>query len=346
MDCCRANFQQGGDAGFSEREVDWPRFLDLIRRHRIEGLAARHLSHSADRVPRDVLESLAQSARLIATQNLQASAECRLLRDRFSDGDLPLLFLKGLTVGALAYGNPAIKSAIDIDILIDPADLDRAAEQMKAAGYTLQTPKDSPQNTVLRRWHRSWKESVWAKGAVQLDLHTRLADNPRLIPRIDVHSPRQIVDVGNGALLPTLAIDELFAYLAIHGASSAWFRLKWISDFAGILNGKSRDELKRLYRRSQELGAARAAGQALLISDTLFGTLQPAPELLEALRRSPETMRLRRTALRLLTAEEEPTERRGGTWPIHRSQFDLAPGPKFKLSQLWHQARRRGSGFI
>ena len=82
-------------------------------------------------------------------------------------------------------------------------------------------------------------------------------------PSLDVHSPAQEVEIAPGIALPTLADEELFAYLAVHGASSAWFRLKWIADFAAILDARTGAEIERIYQKSQVLGAGRAAGQAL-----------------------------------------------------------------------------------
>jgi hypothetical protein len=342
IECCRSSFRNLVDRGAvpTPVEVDWARFLDLTRFHRIEGLAWNYLSAKETGTPEEIRTTLSEAASGIAAQNLQANADCRTLLGAFEAAKVPLLFLKGLTLGALAYGNPSLKAAIDIDLLIDPANLDKAAELLRDSGYRLTAPAESPNDGILHAWHRGWKESVWAKDSppLQIDLHTRTADNRRLIPGIDVHSPSQWVDVGGGIHLPTLANDALFAYLAVHGASSAWFRLKWIADFAGLVEGRSATEIDQLYRRSQQLGAGRAAGQALLLADALFGVLEPNPALRDELIRNRSTLRLYRAALRLLTGE--PSARRGGTMTIHWTQFLLLPGPGYKLSELWRQAKR------
>ena len=342
VDCCRLNF--GGAAkARNAGEVDWDLFLDLVRFHRVEGLAWNALSASPSGAPDAVVAKLSDAAKAIAAQNLQAGADCQALLDRFDAGGVPLLFLKGLTLGALAYGNPALKSAIDVDLLIDPNDLGKAAELLRAAGYELAAPRNSPADRVLHAWHRGWKESVWSKSSpgFQIDLHTRTADNQRLIPGIDVHAPRQSVEIGGGIRLPTLADEELFAYLVVHGASSAWFRLKWISDFAAFPHDRTAPEVERLYERSQELGAGRAAGQALLLADELFGTLEALPELRRRLSRDRATQLLFEIALRLVAGPPiEPTQRRLGTLPIHRTQFLLLPGLVYKMSEVARQANR------
>ena len=85
---------------------------------------------------------------------------------------------------------------------------------------------------------------------LNVELHRRLADSLELIPGIGVGSPRQEVEVAPGVVLPTLAPDELFAYLCVHGASSAWFRLKWVTDLAALLCDCTAAEIARLYERS------------------------------------------------------------------------------------------------
>lgn len=53
-----------------------------------------------------------------------------------------------------------------------------------------------------------------------------------------MESARQLVEVACGIELPTLARDEPSAHLCVHGASSAWFRLKWITDLAALIDGR------------------------------------------------------------------------------------------------------------
>jgi hypothetical protein len=340
LECCSRSFS-GSEAatGGRLRAVDWDDFLRLVRFHRMEGLAWNALAR-APGLPEEAAEPLRQAAAEIAARNLEAAAESRLLLNRFDAAKIPLMFLKGLTLGALAYRNPMLKSAVDIDLLIDPKDLEQTAEIMRECDFRLALPLDARR---LHAWHRTRKESVWLKdgSAMQIDLHTRTADNPALIPRITAHSPTRQVKVCNGVSLPTLAADELFAYLAVHGASSAWFRLKWIADFAGLMHGQSAGEIQRLYERSQQLGAGRAAGQALLLADALFGTLETSPALRRRIGSDPPTRLLFRAALRQVSADpREPTKHRFGTFTIHWTQFLLLPGLRYKLSELAGQGGR------
>ncbi|MES2136796.1 MAG: nucleotidyltransferase family protein [Pseudomonadota bacterium] len=336
LDCCSAHFRDGSRPEAKILDVDWSRFVDLVRFHRIQGLAWDLLSSSGGHMPTQAAQALRSDAADIAAANLRAAVECRRLLNAFEAAGQPILFLKGLTLGGLAYGNASLKSGVDVDLLVDPAQLAPAAAILAELGYV--GARDS---ASLAAWHQARKDSQWSKPGtgMAVDLHTRLTDNPRLLPGITVHSQRQMVDVGGGIGLPALALDELFAHLAVHGASSAWFRLKWISDFAALVSPLSASEIDRLYRRSQELGAGRAAGQALLVADRLFKALDELPELRAELSADRRTLLLTSAALKQLAGTREPTSHAGGTWRIHWTQFLLLPGLGFKLAELTRQAR-------
>ena len=338
VQCCKWAFAGGAAESIHELcgSVDWNRFTDIARFHRVQGLVWNSLWASEADVPAAAVEALSSEAKAIAAANLQIAAEARDLRAEFEQAGVALLFVKGLTVGALAYPKPFLKMGWDIDLLIDHAQLGEAVELLRARGYERTIPAPA---TDLNAWHARRKESVWARdGELYVELHSRLADNRQLIPAIAVHSPRQDVELAPGIVLPTLARDELFAYLCVHGASSAWFRLKWITDLAALLHQAS--DIDHLYERSQELGAHRAVGQALLLADRLYGTLGQSL-LKDRLLQDRATQWLADAAYRQLVSgnlgSRDPTTALFGTWRIHLTQLLLKPGPGFKINELYRQ---------
>jgi hypothetical protein len=337
--CCRKAF-----AGSSEKEVcdlskeiDWPHFLNLARRHRIQGIVSQALKESNIKAPAHVADVLSADTTRIVEQNLRMAAESAALLQHFSSADLPLLFLKGLTLGALAYRNPILKMGWDVDVLVAPDAAIPAAQLLSARGFVLHTPSVEPHSESFATWHRQAKESVWWRqdDDIYVELHTRAADNAALIPALDVHAQTQQVEVLPGVTLPTFATDELFAYLAVHGASSAWFRLKWIADFSALLLPLDSKKIEQLYDKSQELGAGRAGAQALLLAHTIFG-IPLGEELLAELLKDRMNRSLAAAAYRQLLNDREPTGRMLGTFSIHASQFFMLP---------WVEIRdRRASG--
>ncbi len=341
--CCRWPPSAARDSAVIEAAAgaDWTLVARIAERNRVEGLVWNALRQAKAPVPGDVAERLQGAADRIARQNLVLTAESLRLSGLLDGAQVRHLFVKGITLGVIAYGSIGPKMGWDIDLLVPLDSLETAAASLESAGYRLILPRGPKGRERLGLWHRHWKESVWVTpgGRMTVELHSRLNDNPLLLPDIGPHSPSQQVEVARGRFLATLRTDELFAYLCIHGASSAWFRLKWIADVGALLGGRSPEEIERLYRRSQEMGAGRAAAQALLLCERLLATPVP-PALLAELRRDRInrwllSVALRKLAGRTLTAELD--EKLLGTGTIHLMQFALLPGLRFKYAELCRQ---------
>ena len=320
--------------------ADWRSVLRLARRHRVQALAWNGLRDHRQHLPDDLAAELQQEASAIAAHNLSVAAELGRLKEHWSAAGLPVLCLKGLTLGALAYREPMLKMSWDIDILVPPERVEEAGRMLLSAGYGPALPEGLTTRIPLAGWHKGWKESVWVHRGKQiwLDLHTRLADRPDLIPEITVSSASQQVEVAPGLSLPTLATDELFAYLCVHGTSSAWFRLKWITDLAAFLHGRAPAEIARLYEESQRLGAGRSAAQALLLADLVYGSLDGS-DLRGRMSKDRVNRWLARMALRLLLDEDEPTDSIMGRAMIHVSQLPLVPGLRAPVGEMFRQGR-------
>jgi hypothetical protein len=323
------------------KPLDWALVARIAERHRVEGLVWNALRRAEAEVPAEAGERLRSAAARIARQNLRLTAESLRLAARLDEAGIRHLFVKGVALGALAYGSVGPKMGWDIDLLVPLAEVEAAAALLEAAGYRLDLPSGPRARERLALFHRHWKESVWksADGALTVELHTGLSDNPALLAAVGLDSAVQRAEVAKGRFLPTLGRDELFAYLSVHGASSAWFRLKWIADVAALIAAERPEEIERLYRRSQQLGAGRSAAQALLLCKRLFDT--PVPPALAAELGADRTNRwLLAVALRMLAGRTLATElhhARFGTAGIHLVQFGLLPGIRFKLGELGRQ---------
>ncbi len=334
VECCRWTFAGNGEeavAGLAG-SIDWERFLHLARRHRVQAIVRHCLDGLGINPPAEVGRRLAADADAIVQQNLLAAIACKRLCEGFRDAGIEALFVKGLTLGKLAYPSPFLKMSWDVDLLVAPGAVADAAALLRRLGYHLMVPPSAPE-----KWHETRKESLWrGPDDVHLELHSRLADSLDLLASLSVASPRQEVEIAPGVVLPTLATRELFAYLCVHGASSAWFRLKWITDFAALLNGCTEKRIAELYRESQELGAGRAAAQALLLANRIYRT--PLDRGLRAeLGRDRANRWLADAAAAQLARPGEPTGERLGTLMIHLTQLFLRPGWPFKLGELRRQ---------
>ena len=348
--CCRRPATPGGDAEVRRlaEGIDWDVFLKVAERHRVDGIAHDSLRRAGVAVPPAAGGALAAAAARIARDNLFQAAEALRLHQRLAEARVDHLFVKGLTLNALAWGSLALKRAVDIDILADPESYENAIAVMEEAGYRCVYPESSDRAEILR-YSLAVKDSGWrGPGGIAVELHRRLTPNPVLLPTLNVKSPRQQVEIAPGISLPTFAHDELVAYLMVHGGLTAWSRLKWAADLAALLAGADSAEIDRLYARASALAPGRSADQALLVCNRLFDT-PLSPALAAQLRGDRVARYLEKAALKTMGqggAVTELHDQRLGTARLNLSILFLHRGLRFKATEVRRKlaALRRAAG--
>lgn len=318
--------------------IDWQYFLRLVRRQRVDGLVNDGLQRGGVKVPTDVSAVLHRESQEIARQTLTFAAESLRIHRLLEAEGLPHLFVKGVTLDRLAYGALGLKKARDIDLVIGAAAVETVCALLAQSGYDRIVPGPEVSAERFPIWLRLCKETAWrhSRSGIVLELHTALVDNLALLRGVSAESPRQWVEIKGDARLPTLADDELFAYLCVHGATHCWSRLKWIADVAALLKDADGPAIERLYRRSLALGVGRCSAQALLLCEALF-ELEVPPTLSAELKADGSTQRLVRIALGAMAGRHAETELDDtvlGTVPIHLSHFLVAPGWRYKMSEI------------
>lgn len=344
--CCRWPASAERDLAVAQAAsaaLDWELFQRIVRRQRVEGLVGVALKRSGAAVPPAVASSLAGASAAIAHENLLHTAASLRLQGLFEAAGIPVLHVKGITLGLLAYETLSIKKARDIDIVVPPEAIGAAFELLRGSGHRCLSADGETGGAADGVSAHAAKETVWEDpGGILVELHSGLVDNPMMLPGVGVGSPPRLVEVTPGKTLPTLGKDELFAYLCVHGAAHAWSRLKWLADVAALISGENEAEIERLYRRSVELGAGRSSAQALLLCAQLLGTRVP-PRLLEEMSSDTPTRWLVRVALRSMGGETELDATVLGTIPIHFSHFLLKRGGTYKLAELKRKSAGRPS---
>ena len=342
--CCR--WPPGPDRMAAVREVaaagiDWPHFEKVVRRHRIEPLALRAIEEAGLAAPPETLERLKSESARVRRDNLLLAGECERLRRHLEKAGIDHLFVKGLAIARLAYGGIDLKKGWDIDLLVSPDNVDRTGDLLFGLRYVRTLPGEDAPADAAAAWRARVKEEIWTheSSGVPVELHWRLVDNPRLLPGVGMTSPRQKIEIVPGIQLATLADEPLFAYLCVHGASSAWFRMKWIADLNAFVAGRTAAELERLHRSAVALGAGRTSAAALLLIERLFG--RPLPAGLAKLRRDPSVRLLVRLALVAMTGKKavaEPSQSKAGAIAIHAVQALAMPGLGYLGSEVKRQA--------
>ncbi len=296
-----------GIAGQSGAIADWHHLLAVTRRHRVVGLVWRALRRAGCVVPPEISAAFQRAATSAAKQAMLLSLESMRLSQLLKSRGIDALFLKGITVTLLAYGDPTVRHAKDIDLLVPTASIEATVDLLRHAGYLPSFDLESVPVERRALWVRYTKSMDWvhSRTGALLELHWRLTDAPLLR---DTSGPaaRQTVAIAPGRSIDTLDNEHLLAYLCVHGAAHGWMRLKWLADVYALLPHDP-GACEVAYRGLQQLGAGRSAGLALLLCHDLFD-LPLTASMLRELESSFLLRTLRRAAVRLLARGGEVKE--------------------------------------
>jgi hypothetical protein len=194
----------------------------VARRHQVESLVVQRL----DEARRPAPPALAKAARRTREAAMRQLSVAIALQRLFADAGVPFLFLKGLVLSQRAFGSILTRRSVDIDVLIDRADVMRAWEALRAAGYVALNPPRPLSGSPFDLFLRAAKDSQHRDPVhgTPIELHWRMYDDPAagaLPPRASWQS----VEVSPGISLPTLGDADLFVFLCVHGAAHGWARL-------------------------------------------------------------------------------------------------------------------------
>src|SRR5262245_34352051 len=254
--------------------LDWPRFLRVTRRHQLIGLVHEGLTQVQPDVPSEIASEISVESAMLIRENLSIARESLRLQRLFDDADLPVLFVKGVALSVLAFGNIGLRASKDIDLLVAYETLPAATTLILRAGYRRFDPPAEVSDAKLRLLMPLRKDLGFIHEAtgLQIELHWRLFLNPHAMAETLITAASRIVPLSGAAGLRTLGEENLFAYLCMHGALHWWYRLKWLADVNALLASTPEDDIERFVQAAQVRGVGRAATQALLLCQKLLQT--------------------------------------------------------------------------
>jgi hypothetical protein len=241
------------------------------RAHRVEGFVDEGLKRAGIELAGPAADVLAARAARSRVQMLRNAGEEIRVAGLFAEHGIEPLFIKGATLAMLAHGSLSLKTSWDIDMLVAPEDVGTARRLLTSAGYRLDLP-GIDDAVLIDTFIRRNMETVWvndARGTI-LELHTALVETSGLLRGSGAKLPRQHVTVAKGRTLATLAPEQLFAYLCVHGTLHRWERLKWLTDVAAIFHAE-KASVGSLRDIETSHGCGRAVAAALELTRLIFG---------------------------------------------------------------------------
>ncbi len=257
-------------------DLDWGWLLQAAQRHSVLPLVHRALGQHSG-VPEPVRETMESLFRDSARRSLFLTAELMRLLDGFSAHGISVLPYKGPTLAQSLYGDIALRSFSDLDLLVRSGDVQRATEALETLGYAA----DPPVPPARRRAHLALaSEQMFRRtaGAALVELQWRIA--PRYFA-VDFDCEwfwRTAVQAPLGSRhVPVLAPATLLLVLSVHGAKHKWESLIWIADIAQLLHKYPDFDWDSALRSARALGIERLLFLALALAAKLLSAQLPGP---------------------------------------------------------------------
>ncbi|HXD06600.1 MAG TPA: nucleotidyltransferase family protein [Burkholderiaceae bacterium] len=187
-------------------------------------------------VPACVRQALQVCQLRTGLENLRLLATVATLLRQWQSVGIDVIVLKGAYLAQAVYAQPALRSMGDADLLVRPADLDRAREVLRANGWREDTA--SAETTLGGGGHQLPRFML---GGVTVELHWAIEDedSPFTIDGDGLWRRAAPALVG-GAPTLALAPEDLLLHLALHCAyGHGWMQfesgLRPLADIAACL---------------------------------------------------------------------------------------------------------------
>jgi hypothetical protein len=255
------------------RAVDWERLLVLAEEHGVAGHLTACLRDIEDvLVPPEIRQALVDRQRAQIFFTLKLAAELFRVLERFASERIGALVVKGPALAVQAYGDPAMRSYGDLDLLVRQRDIRRATELMSAAGYVAAVPLSAIDAGKIPGQYLFSKPD--SKLIVEMHNDCTLRYFPRRLP-IEEFFSRQIRVRLDAQEAPALSVEDELVLICIHGGKHLWERLMWIADVAALISRQTGIDWERVVDSAKTIGAERMLHTGLRLASDLLKAQLP-----------------------------------------------------------------------
>ena len=212
--------------------VDWKYMFDLMELHGISSLIAHNLAAEdfASQIRKPYVEKLNQIYNNTLYRNIVVSNELARILSAFNQHNIDVLPLKGTVLAEELYGNPALRTVTDIDILVNQSNLTQARGLLNELGYQ--------QVEMPPMWVHPFHDAPYRKKGKfpsVVELHWDLADRKLVtIAEQDIWRRSQQLKL-QGISTRTLSPEDNLLYLSNNLSKQKAQILKSLGDISELL---------------------------------------------------------------------------------------------------------------
>ena len=257
-----------------EGPIDWLALIEVARSHRLQMLLYRAATkHFPDVAGSATLAALRELyADNVARCQVMTTALVRLLR-KLTAEQIPALGFKGPVFGAQFYGDVALRTYSDLDLLVRKDDIAKVTDVMRDLGYRT--------GGMALGWELSFVHDT----AESVDVHWSIADKIHQFPlTTDELWARRTSTELDGMSAPTLCAEDALLTICFNGLTEDWQRCDRIADVAQVMRSGDPIDWPNFLDRCRQHGCERLVLVGLHLARELF--LVELPQVVERRLRS------------------------------------------------------------
>lgn len=315
-------------------ELDWEAVLRETLRQSLVPLLYRHLhAHCVDLVPTATLTELREHYLLASARSLALAAELREITILLEANGVPCLPYKGPVLALQAYGDIALRTFMDLDLIVEPGDVGKAREILAGRGYApLEKLTLSQETAILKLDHNL--PLLRAEDRIIVELHWRVAPVAVtfLMPTKLLWDRATTVSLG-GEEVRAMAVSDLILILSVHGTRHAWSAVEWITGIAELVRKSNGICWEQVIREAEDFRIARTVRLALALANCLLKAPLPDRVVCWAHNdpRIPELVNWVASRLFVPTDSEEPSEQ----WATFKFELAVKDHTKDRIRDGW-----------
>jgi hypothetical protein len=256
--------------------LDWKKIRRLAEANRVVPLvAAAVVAHRVAEFPEKVADDLRNRFRDCAHHAMKLAGELQQILFAFNLENIRCIPLKGPVLAAGSYRSLGLRDFDDLDLLVAPADAQRAAEVLASLGFSGWNIPDERISSHLAT--ECEHNLVCAERGVVVDLHWAIYRRYFTIPmefQTLWRRSRRVDLLGSG--VPDLSGEDAVLFLCFHGGKHFFHRLAWVCDIAAAIRAHPALDWEALLATATRLGARRLVLLGLYLAERLLGTELPS----------------------------------------------------------------------
>lgn len=257
-------------------EAEWTAIVQAALRHGVGGILCDALRRQyPGAVPDDILQA---AGVFLANQRVKGDALlAELLRvlDALDVAGIRTIPFKGPLLAETLYGDRALRTSRDLDLLVDLADRDRAIAVLNDLGYRGQT-RLRP-HLLHRYYDTDGEEILFAKDRHPVEPHWAFAP-ATFVAELDMAGiwDRAVTVPFAGRAVLCLSPEDNLMALCLHGSKEKWWRLSCVVDVARFIGRNPELDWPAMLARAREAGVLRMVLLGLALArDVAQATLPP-----------------------------------------------------------------------